>query len=101
MSSIPLAQTSTTASGSAIGALLLVYLVVFIFYAACYWKIFTKAGQEGWKAIIPFYNLYIACKIVGRSPWLWLLIFIPFVGALIFAIIISIDLAKCFDKSTG
>ena len=23
------------------------------------WKIFIKAGQKGWKSIIPVYNLYI------------------------------------------
>ncbi len=31
------------------------------------WKIFTKAGKEGWPAIIPFYNMYILCKIAGRK----------------------------------
>ncbi len=36
---------------------------------------FTKAGQEGWKAIIPFYNLYICFQISGRESyfWIWLL----------------------------
>jgi hypothetical protein len=67
--------------------------------AAC-WKIYTKAGQPGWAAIVPIYNLYIWCKIVGR-PWWWiLLMLIPFVNFII-GIILCIDLAKSFGKGVG
>ena len=34
-------------------------LFAFIFYipqVIAYWKIFTKAGEEGWKSIIPIYK---------------------------------------------
>ena len=37
-------------------------LFAFIFYilqVIAYWKIFTKAGEEGWKSIIPIYNGYV------------------------------------------
>jgi hypothetical protein len=64
------------------------------------WKVFTKAGQPGWASIIPIYNLYIWCKIVGR-PWWWiLLMLIPFVNFII-CIILCIDLAKSFGKGGG
>ena len=64
------------------------------------WKVFTKAGQPGWASIIPIYNLYIWCKIVGR-PWWWiLLMLIPFVNFII-CIILCIDLAKSFGKGVG
>ena len=36
-------------------------LFAFIFYilqVIAYWKIFTKAGEEGWKSIIPIYNSF-------------------------------------------
>lgn len=40
------------------------------------WKFFKKAGQEGWKAIIPFYSDYVlACDIAGLKWW-WFLILI-------------------------
>ena len=35
------------------------------------WKIFTKAGEAGWKSIIPIYNVYIMYKIVGMKNWFW------------------------------
>ena len=64
------------------------------------WKVFTKAGQPGWASIIPIYNLYIWCKIVGR-PWWWiLLMLIPFVNFIV-AIILCIDMAKSFGKGAG
>ena len=33
-----------------------------IFQIAAMWKVFTKAGQPGWAAIIPIYNIYIMTK---------------------------------------
>lgn len=37
-----------------------------------WWKIFKKAGEKGWKALIPIYNFYIAMKIVGMQKWFWI-----------------------------
>lgn len=75
------------------------WLALALVLIASLWKIFTKAGQPGWAAIIPIYNYYIMLKIVGRPVW-WLLLFlIPFVNIVI-AIIIALDLAKVFGKST-
>jgi Family of unknown function (DUF5684) len=75
-------------------------LLVALLIIVAMWKVFTKAGQPGWASIIPIYNLYIWCKIVGR-PWWWiLLMLIPFVNFII-AIILCIDLAKSFGKGVG
>lgn len=35
------------------------------------WKIFVKAGEAGWKAIIPFYNTYILFKICWETKQFW------------------------------
>jgi Family of unknown function (DUF5684) len=78
----------------------ILYLAFTILMIAAWWKIFTKAGQPGWACIIPIYNLYVWCKIVGR-PWWWiLLMLIPFVNFIILIILI-IDLAKSFGKGVG
>jgi hypothetical protein len=62
------------------------------------WKVFVKAGQPGWAALIPIYNTYILVKIAGR-PWWWLLLFlIPLVNIAI-AIVVAIDIAKAFGQS--
>jgi len=75
-------------------------LLVALLLIVAMWKVFTKAGQPGWASIIPIYNLYIWCKIVGR-PWWWiLLMLIPFVNFIV-CIILCIDLAKSFGKGVG
>lgn len=75
-------------------------VVVSVWGIICMWRIFTKAGQPGWAAIIPFYNTYIMLKIVGRPGWWLVLFFIPLVNIVI-GIMVSIDLAKCFGHGGG
>src|SRR5439155_1681278 len=53
-------------SGAGLGIAIVIYVAVFVLYVAAFWRIFTKAGEAGWKAIIPIYNWYIVLKIVGR-----------------------------------
>jgi hypothetical protein len=33
------------------------------------WKVYEKAGQPGWAAIVPIYNFYIMLKIIGKPTW--------------------------------
>lgn len=91
-----LAQESSSAGGTIVG--LVIGLAVVIFMIAALWKVFTKAGQPGWAAIIPFYNVYVLCKVAGRPGW-WLVLFILPIVNIIFSIIVSLDVAKAFGKS--
>ncbi|MET3880855.1 DUF5684 domain-containing protein [Chitinophaga sp. OAE865] len=83
------------------GTFLILCLVASIFFIICGWKIFEKAGQEGWKSIIPIYSIYIFLKIIGK-PWWWLLIifFVPIVN-IVFAIWATNLLSKSFGKTEG
>lgn len=94
-------SSSASGQGQAPGPLFWIFWLAFmiLMIAAC-WKIFTKAGQPGWASIIPIYNWYILCKIVGRPGWWVILLLIPFVNFII-GIILCIDLAKSFGKGVG
>ena len=96
-----LAQAEYSTQGEAPSPVSIIFgLLVALLLIVAMWKVFTKAGQPGWASIIPIYNLYIWCKIVGR-PWWWiLLMLIPFVNFII-CIILCIDLAKSFGKGVG
>jgi hypothetical protein len=96
-----LAQVEYSSEGKAPSPIFWIcYLAFTILIIAAWWKIFSKAGQPGWACIIPIYNLYVWCKIVGR-PWWWiLLMLIPLVNFIIL-IILLIDLAKSFSKGAG
>ena len=97
--------------GAVFGAFLGVYLI-FVFAIAiiqivAMWKLYTKAGEKGWKAIIPIYNVVILFKISGLSPWLilaYLTMFIPFIGwivAIVLNAYLAYSLAKSFGKDGG
>ena len=92
---------SYSSYGQAPGPLFWVFGVAFaILMIVALWKIFTKAGQPGWAAIVPILNTYFTIKVAGRPGWWLLLMFIPFVDFIIW-IILCIDLAKNFGKGTG
>ena len=88
------------AAAGVFGALGLVWLAVVLLMIAALWKIFVKAGEPGWAAIIPIYNAIVILKIVGRPVW-WLVLFlIPFVN-LVVGFIVVFDTAKAFGKGAG
>jgi uncharacterized membrane protein YhaH (DUF805 family) len=90
----------TPSAGEVSPVSLIISLLIALLMIVAMWKVFTKAGQPGWASIIPIYNLYIWCKIVGR-PWWWiLLMLIPFVNFIV-GIILCIDLAKSFGEGAG
>lgn len=63
-------------------------------------KTFAKAGEPGWACIIPIYNVYVMCKMAGKSGWWVLLCIIPYVG-IIFQIIVYNEIAKGFGRGAG
>jgi hypothetical protein len=73
-------------------------LIVLLIVAG--WKIFEKAGQPGWAAIIPIYNIIVMLKIVGKPLW-WLIMFIIPGVNLVFAIWTLNMLSKSFGKDEG
>src|SRR5881396_3548616 len=79
---------------------MIVGLLIALLLIVAMWKVFTKAGQPGWASIIPIYNLYIWCKIVGRPGWWIILLLIPFVNIIV-GIVLCIDMAKSFGKGAG
>jgi hypothetical protein len=92
-------STAAAYSGFAF-VILLIYLAVVVFYIVASWKVFAKAGEPGWGVIVPIYNLYLICKISGRPEWWLILFFIPMVNIVI-GLIIAMDIAKAFSKSSG
>lgn len=71
-----------------------------VFMAICRYKVYKKAGYEGWEAIIPFYNNYILAEMtMGNGMW-FLLMLVPCVGNVIFFIMFY-RLGMAFRKDVG
>ena len=77
---------------------LFVALAISILIVAAQWVIFVRAGQAGWKCLVPFYNMYVLMEIAGKPGWWMFLMFIPLVG-LVFFLFAMLSLAKKFGRS--
>ena len=86
--------------GIAGGLFMLLMIAVGAAMIAAMWKVFVKAGQPGWAAIVPIYNVVTLLKITGKPLW-WIAMFcVPFANFVVI-ILILLSLAKSFGKSTG
>ena len=83
-----------------LGAYLVFVLVIAVVMLISMWKIYSKAGQPGWAVLVPIYNMIVLLNIVRKPVWWILLMFIPFVSFII-VILIYLELAKVYGKSTG
>lgn len=76
------------------------WLVFVILVIAGMWKVFEKAGQKGWKSIIPIYNYIILLRMIKKPEWWVLFLFVPIVNIVV-PFIILYHLAKAFNKDVG
>lgn len=105
--------------GAAIGVLIFVViisLILSILQIIGQWKMYKKAGEPGWAAIVPVYTLFVLIK-VAKLDWWHFLIFIGLtvlmylevealaligsIGVIVYYFVINIRLAKAFGKSAG
>jgi len=62
------------------------------------WKLFEKAGQKGWIALVPFYNFYIWLKIIKKPLWWYIFILTPFINVFMILLMV-VEILKCFNKN--
>ena len=71
----------------------------FISLFLCLPKIFTKAGRPAWEGLVPFYNLYVWNKILGK-PWYWLILLLAPGVNLLMLIIYNVNTSIAMGKRT-
>jgi hypothetical protein len=91
-------ETETPAPPQISPVVWVIVIAISLLMIAAMWKIFSKAGQPGWAAIIPIVNLFFLDKVAGRPAW-WIVLW--FICYPIVYIIICIDVAKKFGKGAG
>lgn len=81
--------TEIVVAGGFLGAMLGVMITFALFWyiitVIATWRIFKKAGEPGWKSLIPIYNYYIMFKIVGMKGWFWAELILSIIASIIFA----------------
>lgn len=78
--------------------MLMVSLGILVLYIVAMWKLFEKAGIEGYKSLIPIYNAYVMNEIVFGNGWFFLIGLIPFVNG-VYYIALSFCTAKAYGQS--
>lgn len=94
-------DANSSDAGGVIGLIGLVLMLAFVvLLIASMWKVYTKAGQPGWTAIIPIYNTFVLLRIIGK-PWWWFIgLLIPLVNFVV-AILLGVETARVFGKGIG
>lgn len=73
MNSSEILSTILTGSLALIIIIGILLIAFYVFYIVCLWKLFKKAGKNGWEALIPFYNTYVLVEISGLNWWYFLI----------------------------
>lgn len=94
---VPQAGGASLAMAGFSTSVLLIFLAVCLLVIAGYWMVFQKAGQAGWKSLIPFYNMYVLMQISGKPGWWMFLLIIPLVGVVVL-LFAMLSLAKKFGR---
>ncbi|CAN5340635.1 hypothetical protein BH09ACT1_BH09ACT1_11240 [soil metagenome] len=82
----------------------LVYFLILVGgYVVVSWflmRVFRKAGIEGWKAWVPFYNYWVFLELGGQPGWLVILSVVPIASIIpaIFMCIAAFHIGAAFDK---
>ena len=89
----------STMEGTVATAAVYIYLILSLLITAAIivgiWKMFEKAGEGGWKSLIPFYNMYILYKISWGNGLLFLLLFLPIID-IVMIIVTPFKTAKAY-----
>ena len=89
------------AAGGAMMGMIILYLALCLIMAISGWKVFSKAGKPGIASIIPIWNIVVMVEIAGKPvSWGLLILLVPCAN-IYFAIMLVIELAKRFGKSSG
>lgn len=87
-----------------------VFITVFLFFTllslfstyilkvVAKWQIFKKADENGWAALIPFYNRYVFYTMVWGNGNYFLASYIPGISY-VMHIISMVKLSTCFEKN--
>lgn len=92
-------QTETPGAASTF-TLVLIWLVVMALAIGGMWMTFQKAGQPGWAAIIPIYNVVVLMRVARKPAWWVVLVIVPIVNIVVL-VIVSMEVSRNFGKGAG
>lgn len=92
-------DTSQYGSGGSTGSMVFSILINLVVIVAN-WFLFEKAGEPGWKAIIPGLNIWTMFEIVYGAGWKCLLLLVPVLNIAV-AIMYPFRQAQAYGQGIG
>ena len=103
------------------GIIFIPFLIMMVIVIISNFKVYKKAGEDGWKCLVPYYNYWTECKFLGlNTNWVWIVLAAPFISSILegiieiglfslaasiilfyFNILRAISTAQSFGKDTG
>lgn len=71
--------------------------VIGLFSLICYFKLYQKAGEKGWKCLIPIYNGWMLYKLGWKTGKFWARFFVTLASVLAGAAL-ALGVALCFSS---
>jgi len=78
----------------------LFFLAIQLIHGLGTWKLYVAAGRKAWEAFIPVYNAFVLMKIINRSAWWVLFLFIPIIN-IIMLLIVWVETVRSFDRNNS
>ena len=110
------------AIGGMVAVLVIVGIAAYVISVIGLWKVFVKAGQPGWKSIIPIYNAYVMYEFSWTKTYMfWITLGLGIVSAafqnsegfmasvagaasfasVVIMVMLNIRMARAFGKGAG
>lgn len=78
----------------------LFFLAVQLIHGLGTWKLYVAAGRKAWEAFVPVYNAFVLMKIINRSVWWVLLLFVPIIN-IIMLLIVWVETTRSFGRNNS
>jgi signal peptidase I len=75
------------------------FLIVQVVHFLGTWKLYEAAGRKKWEAAVPVYNAMVLMKIINRSPWWTILLFVPVINLIMFPVV-WVETLRSFGKNS-
>lgn len=84
-------------AGGLLSSVLVIGLIITVLLIIAGWRIFEKAGEKGWKILIPIYDVYILFKICGLKNWFWAMLCVSIIAS----ILMAVNMPPYIEDATG
>ena len=75
----------------------LFWIIYYVLLSISLYFLFPKAGEDGWKGLVPGLNFVVWARLLGRKKWWAALLLIPIVNIFIYAGM-AINMVRSFGK---